>query len=119
MDTVSGDYGVIESNTILEWMVTTPPKVSERFDGHFLVEITDSSDTTFISTATTQQFIVNYVDNQLNYNINIPSGMTANNTYIWRVTNNKVYSGLLDNIFTTYNISSTGKFFTNNIINSY
>jgi hypothetical protein len=119
-DTLEGDYDLITNGTILEWEVTTPTKVTERFNGNFLVEITESSDINFTSTATTQQIIVNYTDNQTRYYTSIPTtGITANNTYIWRVTNNKVYNGLLDNIFTTSTTSLVGKFYTNNTINSY
>lgn len=114
-----GNYGLINSpNNILEWKVN-PTLVSNRFNGNFLVEVTDSTDKTFTSTATTKQIIVDYVNGGTNYTTQIPSGLTANETYIWRVTSNKVYSGLTDNIFTTKSISKVGKFSSGNGINSY
>ncbi len=114
-----GNYGIINSPTNnLEWR-SNPTLVSNRFDGNFLVELTESSDKTFTSTATTKQIIVNYTNGGTLYSTQIPSGLTTNNTYIWRVTNNKVYSGLTDNIFTTTNVSKVGKFSVGNGINSY
>jgi hypothetical protein len=115
-----GNYGFINSpSNILEWKLTSPTLVSNRYDGNFLVEITESSDKTFTSTATTQQINVDYVNNELMYSTTIPTGLTSNNTYIWRVINNKVYSGITGDIFTTTNISNVGKFSLGNGINSY
>jgi hypothetical protein len=115
---LSGDYELVTSDTILEWDTTIPTIVSDRLDGQFLVEITDSSDPKFTSTGKTQS-IVTYADNVSRYSIGIPEILEANKNYIWRVISNKVYSGLLGNIFNTYNTSKTGKFYTNNEINSY
>jgi len=114
-----GDYGFINvPGNSLEWRVN-PTLVTDRFNGNFLVEVTESFDKTFTSTATTKQITVDYSNGQTIYETTIPTGLTANNTYIWRVTNNKVYSGLDDNIFTTTNISKVGKFSLGNGINSY
>jgi len=87
-------------------------------DGQFLVEVTELTDSTFSSTGKTE-VNVSYEDGVSRYSITIPTTLEANKNYIWRVTSNKVYSGLLGNIFNTYNTSKTGKFYTNNEINSY
>lgn len=114
-----GNYGFINlPGNSLEWRVN-PTFVSNRFNGNFLVELTESFDKTFSSTATTKQIYVNYENGRTLYQTTIPTGLTANNTYIWRVTSNKVYSGLTDNIFTTTNISKVGKFSLGNGIKSY
>jgi len=115
-----GNYGYVNiPGKDLEWQVLIPTIVNERTDGNFLVEITESWDKTFSSTATTQQITVDYINNQSLYTASVPSGLIANNTYIWRVTNNKVYSGLLGNIFTKTNTSKVGKISFGNGINSY
>jgi len=117
---VSGDYNFVNTpNKVFEWLVTTPTLVNQRNDGNFIVEFTTSLDPTFSSTATTKQILVEYIDNNTLYSTQIPTGLTTNNIYIWRVTNNKVYYGLNDNIFTTTNISKVGKFSLGNGINSY
>lgn len=114
-----GNYGFINTPiSLLQWKVNST-LVSDRFNGNFLVEVTESSDKTFTSTATTKQILVDYINGGTQYSTQIPSGLTANNTYIWRVINNKVYSGLTDNIFTTTKISNVGKFSLGNGINSY
>lgn len=117
----SGDYGTINRpGSLLEWKVSNPTNITSRIDGEFLVEITESNDPLFVSTATTQQIVVDYVNGQTLYNTPIPTtGITENKTYIWRVTNKKVYSGLLNNIFETERTSLVGKFITRKGINSY
>lgn len=115
---LSGDYDLVNADTILEWDTITPVVVNDRVDGQFLVEVTEVTDSTFSSTGKTE-VNVSYEDGVSRYSITIPTTLEANKNYIWRVTSNKVYSGLLGNIFNTYNTSKTGKFYTNNEINSY
>ena len=83
------------------------------------MDITESNDPTFTSTGVTTGITVNYINNNTLYSTPIPQDLEANKDYIWRVINKKVYSGILDNIFTTSNVSRVGKFSTNNKINSY
>ena len=110
---VSGDYGLVTTkNPSLEWRVNSPLIITDRLNGEFLVEITDVSDPTFISTATTQ-VTVGYVDGGTSFSTTIPEDLNANTNYLWRVTSKKVYSGLLDNIFITESVSKVGKFYTN------
>lgn len=115
---LDGDYDLITTDTSLEWDTITPTVVNDRLGGQFLLEITESSDTNFVAMNKTE-LIVPYEDNVTLYSAPIPTTLTANQNYIWRVTSNKVYSGLLGNIFNTYNTSRIGKFYTNNEINSY
>jgi hypothetical protein len=114
-ESVEGDYGLVETqNGTLEWSVETPILITDRVNGEFIVEVTESTDTTFSSTATTKQVIVEYFEVEGNtlFSTTIPSGLNENQKYIWRVINKKVYSGLLGNIFTTESISRVGKFYT-------
>jgi hypothetical protein len=115
---LSGDYDLINSDTNLEWDTITPVVVNDRLNGEFLLEITTPSDINFTSTGRTQ-VIIPFEDGVSLYSSGIPTTLEANKNYIWRVTSNKIYFGLLGNIFNTYNISILGKFFTNNKINSY
>jgi hypothetical protein len=110
---IEGNYGLVESQlSTLEWAVQNPIVVNDRLDGEFIVEITESNDTTFSSTATTKEVIVNYIDGETLFFTTIPDGLSENTKYIWRVTSKKVYSGLLGNIFTTESVSRVGKFYT-------
>ena len=91
-------------------------------DGYFIVDVTESNDPNFTSTGVTTGLTVNYLNQQFNYTVSLAEqdvNLKANKEYIWRVNSNKVYSGILDNIFITSNVSRTGKFKTNNEINSY
>jgi len=115
---LEGDYDVVIGNTILEWRVNQIT-VDDRLNGEFIVDITESSDPDFTSTGVTTGITVNYVYSKTNYSVNVPNTLEANKSYIWRVNSEKVYSGILDNIFITRSISRIGKFKTNNIINSY
>ena len=92
--------------------------VSERFDGLFNVEITESSDPNFTSTGVTTGITVNYVNDSTFYYTTVPQDLEANKDYIWRVTA-KRFILILDNIFITDSVSRVGKFSTNNKINSY
>lgn len=114
---LEGDYNIVTSSNSLEWRVT-PTTVNDRLNGSFLVEITESSNTSF-TTGLTTGITVNYVNNETDYGISIPSILEGNKSYIWRVNSEKVYSGILDNIFITRSVSRIGKFTTNNEINSY
>jgi hypothetical protein len=114
---LTGDYDLVNGDISLEWE-TSSIVVNDRLNGEFIVEITESSDTNFSSTGKTQT-IVEYEDEQTRYSSPIPQTLQANTNYIWRVISNKVYNGLLGNIFNTSTISRTGKFYTNNEINSY
>jgi hypothetical protein len=116
---LEGDYDIIIKENILEWKLINPTVVSERFDGFFNVEITESSDPNFTSTGVTTGITVNYINNNDFYSTPVPQDLEANKDYIWRVTSKKVYSGILDNIFITDSVSRVGKFSTNNKINSY
>jgi hypothetical protein len=114
---LEGNYNTVTYGSLLEWNVS-PTIVNDRLDGDFLVEVTEDSDPNFITGVTTG-ITVNYVDGESYYYVNLPPNLQANKNYIWRVTNKKVYSGILDNIFTTNSVSRIGKFSTNNKINSY
>ena len=116
---VPGDYGLVGSSApTLTWTTGTPIIVSDRIDGSFLVEVTDSSDKTFITPI--KQETIDYADTVSTYTSSIDiSLLEANKTYIWRVISNKTYTGLLDNKYSTTTISKIGKFFTDNTINSY
>lgn len=105
--------------SVLEWKTLNQTVVSERLDGEFIVDITESNDPKFTSTGVTTGITVNYINNTTLYSTPLPQDLEANKDYIWRVTSKKVYSGILDNIFTTSNVSRVGKFSTNNKINSY
>ena len=115
---LEGDYETIGEATLLSWEVT-PTIVNDRLSGEFIVDITESDDPKFTSTGVTTGITVSYVDGASEYDIETPPTIEAEKEYIWRVTSKKVYSGILDNIFTTSNVSRVGKFSTNNKINSY
>lgn len=115
---LSGDYELINSNTVLQWDTIIPTMVNDRLDGEFLLEITKSSDINFTS-INKITVTVPYENNSTLYSVPIPTTLSENENYIWRVISNKVYYGLLGNIFNTYNTSKVGKFYTNNQINSY
>ena len=88
-------------------------------NGNFLVQISESNDPNFTSTGVTTGITVNYFNDVTGYSVGLPTTLEANKDYIWRVNSKKVYSGILDNIFITNNVSRVGKFSTNNKINSY
>ena len=116
---LEGDYEVVIKESVLEWKTLNQTVVSERLNGEFIVDITESNDPKFTSSGVTTGITVNYINNTTLYSTPIPQDLEANKDYIWRVTSKKVYSGILDNIFTTSNVSRVGKFSTNNKINSY
>jgi hypothetical protein len=110
---IEGDYGLVETQgSTLQWRVNNPIVVNSRVDGEFLVEVTESTDKTFSSTATTKQVTVDYIEGETLFSTPIPEGLSENKKYIWRVTSKKVYSGLLGNIFNTESVSRVGKFYT-------
>ena len=114
-----GDYGLITYDNQLEWVTDQPPVVNNRVNGKFIVEITDTTDISFTS-LNKVQLEVDYEDGNPSYSVGIPiNTLQSNQKYIWRVISEKYYNGLVGNIFTTENISVTGKFYTNNLINSY
>lgn len=114
-----GNYGTIGIDNELEWETQQPIVVNNRVTGEFTIEITDSTDVGFNS-INKVQITVEYQDGQSFYSTNIPiNTLQSNKSYIWRVVSKKYYIGLLNNIFETKNISETGKFHTNNLINSY
>lgn len=115
---LEGDYETIGESTFLSWQVS-PTIVNDRLSGEFIVDISESDDPNFTSTGVTTGITVSYVDGSSEYGVETPTTITAKKDYIWRVTSKKVYSGILDNIFTTSNVSRVGKFSTNNKINSY
>ena len=116
---LEGDYETVLPSTILEWKANGIV-VNDRLNGEFLVDITESSDPNFTSTGVTSGITVDYLDGVSDYNIDIPKDiLEGNKSYIWRVNSEKVYSGILDNIFITRSVSRIGKFKTNNEINSY
>ena len=119
---LEGDYETIKTKeTSLAWY-SNNITVNDRLDGYFIVDVTESNDPNFTSTGVTTGLTVNYLNQQFNYTVSLAEqevNLKANKEYIWRVNSNKVYSGILDNIFITSNVSRTGKFKTNNEINSY
>ena len=115
---LEGDYETIGESTFLSWQVS-PTIVNDRLSGEFIVDISESDDPNFTSTGVTTGITVSYVDGSSEYGVETPTTIIAKKDYIWRVTSKKVYSGILDNIFTTSNVSRVGKFSTNNKINSY
>jgi hypothetical protein len=112
---LEGDYETIGESTFLSWRVS-PTIVNDRLSGEFIVDISESDDPNFTSTGVTTGITVSYVDGSSEYGVETPTTITAKKDYIWRVTSKKVYSGILDNIFTTSNVSRVGKFSTNNKI---
>jgi hypothetical protein len=118
-DNVEGDYGVVGSGAnSFEWIVSIPTVSNDRLGGDFVFEITNTSDKTFSSPI--EQTTVIYVDGVTDYSVNVDNTLfDSKTTYLWRVTSNKTYTGLLNNEYITTNVSKIGKFFTNNTINSY
>ena len=117
--TLEGDYEVVVGNSSLGWKSEPAPQVNDRLSGEFIVEITESNDPNFTSTGVTTGITASYVSGINFYSVGLPPTIEANKSYIWRVNSKKVYSGILDNIFITRNISRVGRFSTNNKINSY
>lgn len=117
---LEGDYDIVVGNSLLQWKSEPAPIVNDRLNGEFIVDITESSDPNFTSTGVTTGITVIYSSELITeYSVGLPPTIEANKSYIWRVNSKKVYSGILDNIFITRNISRVGKFTTNNKINSY
>ena len=113
---VEGDLGTVEiSSPSVTWRVP-PTTVNDITDGYFRVEVTEDSDISYSSPIFTTE--VNYVDGVGDY-ATVTTGLEANKNYIYRIINYKRYYGLLNNIFTTTNISINGKIITNNLINAY
>jgi|TARA_R110000803_G_scaffold44953_4_gene94938 hypothetical protein len=117
--TLEGDYEIVTGTSNLDWRIINPTVVNEVLNGNFLVQISESNDPNFTSTGVTTGITVNYFNDVTGYSVGLPTTLEANKDYIWRVNSKKVYSGILDNIFITNNVSRVGKFSTNNKINSY
>ena len=115
---LEGNYDTLVPNSILQWEVQSVI-VNDRLDGNFLVDIAESNDPNFTSTGVTTGITVSYINGNTKYSAELPKTLEANKNYIWRVNSEKVYSGILDNIFITRSVSRIGKFKTNNEINSY
>lgn len=116
---MNGDYGLITYENSLEWRTEQPIMVNNRVIGEFIVEITEPTDVGFDSVDKVK-LIIEYIGGETSYDVSIPTNtLESNKRYIWRVVSKKYYIGLLGNVFETTNISETGKFHTNNLINSY
>jgi len=93
----------------ITWTVNPTPKTLQ---GNFLIQVTNSADTSF-SVAKTYN-TTNYVIGRGEYNARVGPFDTLNQKYLYRVVNTRSYVGLSGSNITTTATSATNKFDTDN-----